>query len=60
MCAGDKLDTEIKRNNSEESERKLLRSVANEPERNGVGIVIPKELKDIVTSVSRRNDRAII
>ena len=39
--------------------RKLLRSGANEQGRNGVGIVISKELKEDLISVSKRSDRAM-
>ena len=35
---------------------KLLRTVANEKEWNGVGIVLSKELKEDLISVSRKND----
>ena len=35
---------------------KLLRSGANEQEWNGVGIVISKELREDLISVSRKND----
>ena len=37
----------------------LIRSGANGQGRNEMGIVISKELKDDLTSVSKRNDRVM-
>ena len=38
---------------------KLLRSGENEQEWNGVGIVLPKELKEDMMSVSRKSERVM-
>ena len=37
----------------------LLRSGANEQEWNGVGIVLSKELKEDLTSLSRKSERVM-
>ena len=58
VCAGDEMEGDKAKELG--GGCKLLRSGANKQGRNGVGIVISKDLKEDLISVSKRSDRVMI